>query len=182
MTNDKKNNSRGASRGAAIRAQRRNQDDAQKIINQYAPSNNDQKGRANLIDDSPTLKITALGGMDAGGSKNMIVFEYLNDAIVIDCGNELGIDLPGINYAICDIAYLETIKHKLRGYVITHGHLDHIGGLPHIAPRVPAPIYGSKFTIGMITKHFENFGQPMPDGFELRTVVLNEVTHEKLKV
>ena len=142
MTNDKKNNSRGASRGAAIRAQRRNQDDAQKIINQYAPSNNDQKGRANLIDDSPTLKITALGGMDAGGSKNMIVFEYLNDAIVIDCGNELGIDLPGINYAICDIAYLETIKHKLRGYVITHGHLDHIGGLPHIAPRVPAPIYG----------------------------------------
>ncbi len=182
MPNDKKNNSRGASRGAAIRAQRRNQDDAQRIINQYASSNNEDKGRANVIDDSPTLKLIALGGMDAGGSKNMIVLEYLNDAIVIDCGNELGIDLPGINYAICDIAYLESIKHKVRAYVITHGHLDHIGGLPHIVPKVPAPIYGSKFTIGMIAKHFENFGQPMPEGFELRTVVMNEETHERLKV
>jgi ribonuclease J len=182
MTNDKKNN-RGSSRGAAIRAQRRNQDDAQRILNQYASSSaTDVKKRANFIDDTPALKITALGGMDAGGSKNMIVLEYMNDALVIDCGNELGIDLPGINYAICDITYLESIKNKVRGYVITHGHLDHIGGLPHIVPKVPAPIYGSKFTIGMIAKHFENFGQPMPDGFELRTVVLNEVTHEKLKV
>jgi ribonuclease J len=181
MPNDK-NNKRVISRGAAIRAQRRSQDDAQRIINQYASSNNEDRGRANVIDDSPTLKITALGGMDAGGSKNMIVLEYLNDAIVIDCGNELGIDLPGINYAICDITYLESIKHKLRAYVITHGHLDHIGGLPHITPKVPAPIYGSKFTIGMIVKHFENFGQEMPKGFELQTVVMNEETHERLKV
>jgi len=85
--------------------------------------------------------------MDGAGSKNMILVEYQNDAIVMDCGNDLGVDLPGINYAIADTTYLESIKYKLKAYVITHGHLDHIGGLPHILPKIPAPIYGSKFTI-----------------------------------
>ena len=185
QNNNKPNNPQAGSRnsrGAAIRAQQRSQGDAQRVIDQYDLAPSMPKARANQIDDSPRLKIIALGGMDAGGSKNMIILEYLNDAIVIDCGNELGVDLPGINYAICDITYLESIKHKLRAYVITHGHLDHIGGLPHIVPKAPAPIYGSKFTIGMIDKHFENFSQNMPDGFELKTVVMNEETHEKLKI
>ncbi|HUC95812.1 MAG TPA: ribonuclease J [Candidatus Saccharimonadia bacterium] len=169
-------------RGAAIRAQQRNQGEAQRVIDQYEKAPIDKTVRANQLDDSPRLKITALGGMDAGGSKNMIVIEYLNDAVVIDCGNDLSVDLPGINYAICDTSYLETIKNKLRAYIMTHGHLDHIGGLPHIVPNFPAPIYGSKFTIGMVTKHFETFGQPLPEGFELRTVVMNEETHERLKI
>jgi len=100
----------------------------------------------------------------------------------MDCGNDLGVDLPGINYGIADTTYLESIRDKIRAYVITHGHLDHIGGLPHIVPKFPAPVYGSRFTIGMIEKIFENFGNPMPDGFELQTVVMNEETHERLKV
>jgi ribonuclease J len=120
--------------------------------------------------------------MDGGGSKNTMLVEYQNDAIIMDCGNDLGVDLPGINYGIADMAYLETIKHKLRAYVITHGHLDHIGALPHIVPKYPAPIYGSKFTIGRVEEIFENFGLPMPDGFELKTVTMNESTHERLKV
>ena len=70
------------------------------------------------------LKIVGLGGMDGGGSKNMILVEYENDAVVLDCGNDLGVDLPGINYAIADITYLESIKNKLRAYIITHGHLE----------------------------------------------------------
>ena len=70
----------------------------------------------------------------------------------------------------------------MRGYVITHGHLDHIGGLPHILPKVPAPVYGSKFTIGRVEEIFENFGLPMPEGFELKTVMMNENTHERLKI
>jgi ribonuclease J len=114
--------------------------------------------------------------------KNMILVEYKNDALVIDAGNDLGVDLPGINYGIADTTYLESIKHKLRGYVITHGHLDHIGGLPHIVPNIPAPIYGSKFTIGRVEEIFQNFGLPMPEGFELRTVTMNEHTHERLKL
>jgi ribonuclease J len=172
-------------RGAAMRAQKRSQADAQKIANQYAaaaPVQGETKRRANFIDDSPVLKVIGLGGFDGGGSKNMVLVEYANDAVIIDCGNDLGVDLPGINYGIADTTYLESIKHKLRAYIITHGHLDHIGGLPHIAPKFPAPIYGSRFTIGMVEKIFENFGLPMPDGFELKTVVLNEETHERLKI
>jgi len=173
------------SRGQAVRAQRRSQADAQRIANQYLTADangNTKPARANVIDDSPRLKIIGLGGMDGGGSKNMMLVEYMNDAVIIDCGNDLGVDLPGINYGIADTAYVEQIKHKLRAYIITHGHLDHIGGLPHIVPLFPAPIYGSKFTIGRVEEIFENFGLPMPEGFELKTVMMNEDTHERLKI
>lgn len=178
------------SRSQAVRAQKRSQMDAQRIANQYLPSAQTRDGgnqqqrdrRANFIDDSPKLKIIGLGGMDGGGSKNMMLIEYMNDAIIIDCGNDLGVDLPGINYGIADTAYLEQIRSKLRGYVITHGHLDHIGGMPHIVPRFPAPVYGSKFSVGRVQEIFENFGLPMPEGFQLQTVEMNENTHERLKV
>ncbi len=174
------------SRGQAVRAQRRSQQDAQRIANQYVSAESvapgQQPPRANVIDDNPRLKVIGLGGMDGGGSKNMILVEYINDAVILDCGNDLGVDLPGINYGIADTAYLDQIKHKLRAYIITHGHLDHIGGLPHIVPKFPAPIYGSKFTIGRVEEIFENFGLPMPDGFELKTVTMNENTHERLKI
>jgi ribonuclease J len=161
---------------------KRSQMDAQRIANQYTAAQPMKPQRANVIDDSPRLKIIGLGGMDGGGSKNMILVEYMNDAVVMDCGNDLGVDLPGINYGIADTTYLESIKHKLKAYIITHGHLDHIGGLPHIVPKFPAPIYGSKFTIGRVEEIFENFGLPMPDGFELKTVTMNEDTHERLKI
>jgi ribonuclease J len=176
---------RGASRGAAIRAQKRSHDDAQRVISQYLDqpeAKTEARPRANFIDDSPRLKIIGLGGMDGGGSKNMILVEYQNDAVIIDAGNDLGVDLPGINYGICDVSYVETIRHKLKAYVITHGHLDHIGGLPHIVPKLPAPIYGSKFTIGRVNEIFDNFGLPMPEGFNLETVTMNEDTHERLKI
>jgi ribonuclease J len=176
---------RSASRGEAIRAQRRSQDDANRIISQYNLADTrevPQERRANVIDNNPKLRIIGLGGMDGGGSKNMIVVEYKDEAVVIDCGNDLGVDLPGINYGVADTIYLDSIKHKLKAYIITHGHLDHIGGLPHIVPKYPAPIYGSKFTIGMVQRFFENFGLPMPEGFKLETVSMNETTHEKLKI
>jgi len=173
------------SRGAAVRAQKRSQADAQRVANQYLAASATpaaRERRANFIDDSPRLRIIGLGGMDGGGSKNMMLVEYMDDAIIMDCGNDLGVDLPGINYGIADTTYLEGIRHKLRAYVITHGHLDHIGGLPHIVPKFPAPIYGSKFTIGRVEEIFENFGLPMPEGFELRTVTMNQHTHERLKI
>ncbi len=180
-------NGKRVSRGAAIRAQKRSQEDAHRIASQYTAANAvkempAERRRANVIDDSPRLKIIGLGGMDGGGSKNMILVEYMNDAVIIDCGNDLGVDLPGINYGIADTTYLESIKHKLKAYVITHGHLDHIGGLPHIVPKLPAPIYGSKFSIGRVEEIFDNFGVPLPDDFELKTVTMNERTHERLKI
>jgi ribonuclease J len=175
---------RNVSRGAAVRAQKRSQMDAQRIANQYAaaPTEADGKPRANFIDESPRLKVIGLGGMDGGGSKNTMLVEYKNDAVIIDAGNDLGVDLPGINYGIADMSYLESIRHKLKAYIITHGHLDHIGALPHIVPLFPAPIYGSNFTIGRVEEIFQNFGLPMPEGFELRTVIMNENTHERLKI
>jgi ribonuclease J len=175
-----------ASRGAAVRAQKRSQMDAQRIANQYQAANPEvlakQERRANFIDESPRLKVIGLGGMDGGGSKNTMLVEYGDEAVVIDAGNDLGVDLPGINYGIADYSYLKSIAHKLKAYIITHGHLDHIGALPHIVPDLPAPIYGSKFTIGRVEEIFENFGLPMPEGFELRTVTMNENTHERLKI
>ncbi len=147
------------SRGAAVRAQKRAQTDAQRIANQYmpAPEGGVAPRRANVItDDFDKLKITFLGGQDDIGEKNMQVLEWQNDALVLDCGNNLGVELPGINYTIADPTYLESIKHKVRGYVISHGHLDHLGGLKHIVPRVPAPIFGSRFTLGVVEKTFED--------------------------
>ena len=185
--NSKSGSGRSPSRGAAIRAHKRVNEDAHRIASQWQTAKVDnnpapQNQRANFIDDSPRLKFVGLGGMDSGGSKNTLLLEYKNDAIIMDCGSDLGVDLPGINYGIADTSYLESIKHKIRGYVITHGHLDHIGGLPHILPKFPAPVYGSRFTIGRVEEIFENFGLPMPDGFELKTVIMNDKTHEKLKI
>jgi ribonuclease J len=177
---------RNVSRGAALRAQKRSVQDANRIASQYqaadAADKQPSKRRANVIDDRPRLKIIGLGGMDGGGSKNMMVIEYQNDAIVIDCGNDLGVDLPGINYGIADTTYLDQIKNKIRGFVISHGHLDHIGGLPHILPKYNVPVYGSRFTIGRVEEIFQNFGLPMPEGFELKTVIMNEDNHERLKL
>ena len=176
---------RSVSRGAAMRAQKQSVNDANKVANQYldaAGKQSDGPRRANQIDESPRLKIIALGGMDGIGSKNLIVVEYQNDAIVIDCGNDLSVDLPGINYGIADSAYLDQIKNKLRAFVITHGHLDHIGGLAHILPKYNVPVYGSRFTIGRVEEIFQNFGLPMPDGFELKTVIMNDDNHERLKI
>ncbi len=175
---------RSVSRGAAIRAQKRSLEDAQKMLNSYtsAAQKADKPTRANQItDDFNKLKITFLGGLEDVGEKNCTVIEYQNDAIILDCGNNLGVDLPGINYEIADPTYLESIRHKIKGYVITHGHLDHIGGLKHIVPKFPAPIYGSGFTIGIVAKTFED----VPAGTEMftpKTIAMNMDNHEKLKI
>lgn len=192
--NSASNGAPRVSRGAAIRAQRRNQDDAHKMLIQYASvsdkvqngSKNGDGGtrpRANqIVDAANKLKISFLGGQEDIGEKNMQVIEWQNDAIILDCGNNLGVELPGVNYTVADTAYLESIRHKLRGYVITHGHLDHIGGLKHIVPKFPAPIYGSRFTIGVIEKTFNDFNEETGASFKAQTVIMNMDNHERLKL
>lgn len=145
-------------RGEAIRAGRRNFDTADKAVDRW---NVFEKHHEHQVETIPRLqperlRVTILGGLEEIGEKNMSVIEYGNDAIVVDCGFDLSVDLPGVNFAIPATNYLETIKDKIRGYVITHGHMDHTGGLPYIVPKYPAPIYGSHFTVGMVQKQFEN--------------------------
>ncbi|MFZ1302080.1 MAG: ribonuclease J [Candidatus Microsaccharimonas sp.] len=128
-----------------------------------------------------TLRVIPLGGQDGIGEKNMIVVEYGDDAIILDAGFELGIDLPGINYAIPVTEYLETIQHKIRGYVISHGHLDHIGALVHVVPKFPAPIFGSRFTIGMVETQFEKATERGVD-FMPDTQVIQMDEHEQIRL
>ncbi len=185
--NNKPSGSRPASRGAAMRAQKRNQEDAHKLMSQYAPANapntEQPPRRANQItDEANKLKITFLGGQDAIGEKNMQVLEWQNDAIILDCGNDLSVDLPGVNYTIADTTYLDSIRNKIRGYVISHGHLDHLGGLKHIVPNYPAPIYGSRFTIGVIQKTFDDAAAESGLTYKPDTKIMNMDAHEKLKL
>lgn len=183
-SNGQKNNGMNTSRGAAIRAQKRSHEDARKIADQYSAVKDDQpKKRANLVtDDFEKIKISFLGGLEDVGEKNTTVIEYQNSAIVLDCGINLGVDLPGINYEIADPTYIAQIKHKIKGYVITHGHLDHIGGLKHIVPRFPAPIYGSQFTIGIVEKTFEELPPGVDPGYKPETITMSMDNHEKLKI
>ena len=121
-------------------------------------------------DNSPKLKIMPIGGLgEMGIGKNMMAIEYDNDIVVIDCGFLFpGSDYPGINYITPDITYLEENKHKIRGHVFTHGHLDHIGAYRHVADKIPAPVYASKFTLGMLQRTMEEATSGfVPDYHEL---------------
>ena len=168
----------------ALQTQKRSSKLADQVIDKakIADKQTGAKGKTVNLFKQDQLKIIFLGGQDAIGARNMIIVEYNQDAIILDCGNELGMDLPGVNYAICDVSYLEEIKHKLRGYVLTHGHLDHIGAMPHVLPQYPAPIYGSPFTIGMVKKGLSNYAESAPLVERLKFYELNIDNHEKLLV
>ena len=168
----------------ALQTQKRSSQLADQMIDQakIADKQPASKTKAVNIFGQDRLKIVFLGGQDAIGAKNMAIIEYDKDALVLDCGNDLGLDLPGVNYAICDTGYLEEIKTKLRGYVLSHGHLDHIGGLPHILPKYPAPVYGSPFTIGMVKKTLANSAESAHLVDQLQFHAMNMDNHERLLV
>ncbi len=125
------------------------------------------------MENTPKLRIIPLGGVDEIG-KNMTVFEYDRDIIVVDCGSMFPKDdMLGIDLVIPDASYLVANKERVRGYVFTHGHEDHIGAVPYVVSQVPAPLYGSRLTLALIENKLREHhvsGVPM-NTVEARQVV-----------
>ncbi len=131
-------------------------------------------------DGGKKLKIVPLGGLgEMGIGKNMMAIEYGNEIVVIDMGFLFpGVDYPGINYIVPDISYLEQNKHKIKAHVFTHGHLDHIGATRHLIHRIPAPVYGTKFTLGMIAKNMDE----ATSGYKPEYHELNPEAHDRVQL
>ena len=106
--------------------------------------------KEDFIFKKENLKIIPLGGIEEIG-KNITVFEYGNDIIIVDCGVAFPEeDMLGIDLVIPDFSYLEKNKEKIRGLVITHGHEDHIGSIAYLLKQINIPIYATKLTCGLI--------------------------------
>ncbi len=182
-------------KGEVFRAQRRTSDDVNQRASQHminVPVNksvyNGYEGRQfslkdqpkNRHNNKPTLRIIPIGGVgEMGIGKNMTAFEYDDEIIVVDMGFLFpGADYPGINYITPDITWLEENKHKIRAHVFTHGHLDHIGAFRHLAAKIPAPVYATRFTVGMLQRTMEE-----TDGsYEPDYNIVDPEAHERVQL
>ncbi|MFA6306464.1 MAG: ribonuclease J [Patescibacteria group bacterium] len=106
------------------------------------------------------LKVIVLGGLEEVG-RNMTVFEYNKEIIIVDMGMQFPEeDMPGIDYIIPNVDYLDNKKDWIKGVIITHAHMDHIGGIPHLMGRLGNPnMFMGKLTAGIVKKRIEEFGK-----------------------
>lgn len=149
---------RGCAPGKRSRACLPQTKDSGSAVSPPVTSSTEQRKGVKETDMAEKLKIIALGGLDEIG-KNMTVFEYGNDLIVVDCG--MGFpddDMYGIDVVIPDISYLMKNREKIRGIFLTHGHEDHIGALPYVLRDIQAPIYATRMTAGLVELKLEEHG------------------------
>ena len=107
--------------------------------------------------DKP-IRIIPLGGLNEIG-KNLTVFEYEDDALILDCGMAFpDDDMLGVDIVIPDITYLHKIADRIRGIVLTHGHEDHIGALPYVLKEFSVPVYGTRLTLGILKNKLKEHG------------------------
>lgn len=119
------------------------------------------------------LKIIPLGGLNEIG-KNLTVFEYKNEIVIVDCGLKFpDDDMLGIDVVIPDVTYLLKNKDKVRGIFLTHGHEDHIGALPYVLREMNVPVYGTKLTLGIVASKLKEYHLENP--VDLRRVSPRDV-------
>ena len=107
---------------------------------------------------SEKIRWIPLGGLNEIG-KNINVFEYGSDAVILDCGMAFpDDDMPGVDIVIPEITYLHKIADKLRGIVLTHGHEDHIGAIPYVLKEFNLPVYGTRLTLGILKNKLAEHG------------------------
>ncbi|MGI6716018.1 MAG: MBL fold metallo-hydrolase, partial [Eubacteriales bacterium] len=104
------------------------------------------------------LKIIPLGGVEGIG-KNITVFEYDNDIIIVDCGLAFpDEEMFGVDLVLPDMTYLYENSSKIKGLVVTHGHEDHIGAIPYLLKRIQVPVYSTRLTLGILEGKLEEHG------------------------
>src|SRR3989338_9643170 len=112
------------------------------------------------LNSNQALRLIPLGGV-GDVTKNMYIYEYGSDIIIVDCGVGFPDEgMPGVDLVIPDISYLRDKINNIRAILITHGHEDHIGGLPYIWPELQVPIYTQKLTAGFIRNKFAEANLP----------------------
>lgn len=149
---------------ASVRAKNKNS-------NRYRGANTKTEisGKIKQQNAKESIKIAFLGGLNEVG-KNMTLYEFNGDMIIVDCGMAFpDQDMLGVDIVLPDFAYAEQNASKIKGIFVTHGHEDHIGGLPYLLKTLNVPIYGTKLTIGLIQGKLKEHGL-------LRDAKLNVVT------
>lgn len=130
-------------------------------------------GPVNLPNGNHKLRLSVIGGLEEIG-RNCTMLEYGNDIILIDLGLQFPEeDMPGIDYIIPNMGYLKGKEKNIRGVIITHGHYDHIGGIPHLIPDLGyPPIYGLPITTAIIKKRQEDYKGLRP--LQIHNVAMND--------
>ena len=120
-----------------------------KANNKKPKHTNSKTNKKKEVNNTP-VKIIPLGGLGEIG-KNITAYEYKDDVIIVDCGMAFpDEETPGVDIVIPDFTYLIKNKDRIKGMVVTHGHEDHIGGIPYLLKNLNIPIYATKLTIGLI--------------------------------